>query len=312
MLIQVEPASTAVSPLVTVPRFLRPLVEAASVGSSLREPIHQIIREMGFTSFMYGVATGRTLNRDDKFFFWAIAPGDWIAEYDQNGYVEYDPRLHYAFTVLAPPLIWDSKISNGDARVTHFLRRAATHGLGSGLALYLHDFQSKVVVALSQPQTVITARRRLQITRMMGDAFQLASIFHHIFMKEVVEKGIAPIHQGSPLSARENQCLSLAARGMTSDDIGVKLEIAERTVNFHFGNIISKLGVLNRKEAIAMGVAHGLVKVDPKNTPLVPMSASKIREAQLKRWEARRNEAQKKAEARAKSGGGADRVRGAR
>ena len=93
------------------------------------------------------------------------------------------------------------------------------------------------------------------------------------------------MQEGSPLSPRERQCLHLAARGMVSPDIGHKLNITERTVNFHFSNIISKLGVLNRHEAIAMGVAHGLIQVDRRNTPLVPLHPSRIRDAQLKRWE---------------------------
>jgi len=104
-------------------------------------------------------------------------------------------------------------------------------------------------------------------------------------MKSVIAKGTAPLQQGRPLSSRECQCLTLAARGMTSYDIGEKLGIAERTANFHFSNIISKLGVLNRREAVAMGMAHGLIRVDPKALPLQPQQPSKVRDAQLKRWE---------------------------
>ena len=46
---------------------------------------------------------------------------------------------------------------------------------------------------------------------------------------------------------------------MTSADIAVKLGIAERTANFHIGNLVTKLGALNRGEAIARGVALNLV-----------------------------------------------------
>jgi DNA-binding CsgD family transcriptional regulator len=117
----------------------------------------------------------------------------------------------------------------------------------------------------------------------------LGTVLHSVFMSNVISRGVPPMHQGSPLSARERQCLQLAARGMTSFDIGLKLAITERTVNFHFSNIISKMGVLNRLEAIAMGVAHGLIQVDARAAPLKPLKASKIRDAQLKRWEALRN-----------------------
>jgi DNA-binding CsgD family transcriptional regulator len=247
------------------------------------------MQAMGFRSFMYGVTTGQTLCRDERFFFWTTATTEWVTEYDQNSYVEIDPRIAHAWTVLPPPLIWDSRISNGDSRVQFFLERAAVHGLGSGIAIYLHDYTSKVLVCLSQPQRTLSAKRRAQLVGWLGDAVQLATIFHNIFMKDVIENGLMPIHHGSPLSARERQCLQLAARGMTSFDIGLKLAITERTVNFHFSNIISKMGVLNRLEAIAMGVAHGLIQVDARAAPLKPLRASKIRDAQLKRWEARRN-----------------------
>jgi DNA-binding CsgD family transcriptional regulator len=49
---------------------------------------------------------------------------------------------------------------------------------------------------------------------------------------------------------------------MTSIDIGFKLGITERTANFHFTNIISKLGVLNRKEAVAKAVARGIINIE--------------------------------------------------
>jgi len=64
------------------------------------------------------------------------------------------------------------------------------------------------------------------------------------------------------LTRREAECVALGARGMTSADISVKLGITQRTANFHFGNVISKLGALNRSEAIAKAVAFHLVSLD--------------------------------------------------
>jgi DNA-binding CsgD family transcriptional regulator len=69
------------------------------------------------------------------------------------------------------------------------------------------------------------------------------------------------------LSHRERECLDLAANGMTSADIGVKLGIAERTVNFHFGNVFTKLGVLNRAEAIAQALAQKFIPLSRPATP---------------------------------------------
>jgi DNA-binding CsgD family transcriptional regulator len=85
--------------------------------------------------------------------------------------------------------------------------------------------------------------------------------FHDLFMTNVVNRGLPPAQRGVPLSPRELECLQLAAHGMTSADIGIKLGIAERTANYHFANILSKLDVLNRHEAIAKGMSLGLIDV---------------------------------------------------
>lgn len=51
----------------------------------------------------------------------------------------------------------------------------------------------------------------------------------------------------------------MAAHGLTSADIGIKLGLAERTVNFHCCNIISKLAVANRGEASALATVRKLI-----------------------------------------------------
>ena len=61
------------------------------------------------------------------------------------------------------------------------------------------------------------------------------------------------------LTARERQCLRMAANGLTSGDIGGKLGISERTVNFHMRNVLRKLDALNRPEAIAKALTRGLL-----------------------------------------------------
>lgn len=159
------------------------------------------------------------------------------------------------------PFIWDGSIQTDDPRALHFLDRAAAAGVGSGLALYFINDAYAVMVSLNRPERMLTSPRRRMIEARMGDALHFASVFHWLFMRRVIMRGLQPLHQGAPLSPRELECLHFAAHGMTSHDIAIKLGIAERTANFHFSNLISKLGVLNRHEAIAMAVARGLVRV---------------------------------------------------
>jgi DNA-binding CsgD family transcriptional regulator len=94
----------------------------------------------------------------------------------------------------------------------------------------------------------------------MGNITLLAVHFHALFLRSVVNKGIKPRQHGLPLSAREQECLRLCAQGQTSADIAQKLAIAERTVQFHFSSIMSKLGAANRHEAVALGVSAGIIE----------------------------------------------------
>ena len=285
MLIKIEPKSDIHHGNVRLAPWLVPLIEAAQSGQSIIKALQTIVHSMDFGSFVYAVGTSKDLHRDEPFYVWTTVPAAWVAEYDKNNYIEIDPRVHYGWATWPTPLIWDRHIAGKNPQVKAFLLQAAKYGVGSGLAIYLRDGKNKIMFALNRPQRTLTARDRDRIASLTPDVMYLGSVLHAVFMANVIEKGIPQMQQGSPLSARERQCLQLAARGMVSLDIGEKLEITERTVNFHFSNIISKLGVLNRHEAIAMGVAHGLIQVDPRNTPLIPLNKSRIRDAQLKRWE---------------------------
>ena len=62
------------------------------------------------------------------------------------------------------------------------------------------------------------------------------------------------------LTKRERECLSWAAEGKTSWEIGVILGLAERTVNFHVYQAADKLGTRGRQSTVARAVALGLVQ----------------------------------------------------
>ncbi len=55
----------------------------------------------------------------------------------------------------------------------------------------------------------------------------------------------------STLTPREVEVLRWLRSGKTSWDISVILRISERTVNYHVGNIMQKLDVTNRMQAVS-------------------------------------------------------------
>ncbi len=103
-----------------------------------------------------------------------------------------------------------------------------------------------------------------QITRASPPRECQAYVFttlHELFCTGVVERGVPPAARGAPLSPRQRECLVLAARGLTTEDIAVELGITQRTAQFHFDCIRSKLGAANRQEAIAKAIVDGTIAV---------------------------------------------------
>jgi DNA-binding NarL/FixJ family response regulator len=62
------------------------------------------------------------------------------------------------------------------------------------------------------------------------------------------------------LTDRETAILGALARGLSNDEIGKELWVAEQTVKFHLTNVYRKLGVANRTEAARYAYQQGLVE----------------------------------------------------
>lgn len=52
------------------------------------------------------------------------------------------------------------------------------------------------------------------------------------------------------------------AAGKTAKEIGAELSIAESTVNWHVGNVLTKLSASSRAEAVAKAMRSGMLEGD--------------------------------------------------
>lgn len=64
---------------------------------------------------------------------------------------------------------------------------------------------------------------------------------------------------GGDLTLREREVLALLVKGMTNPEIAEHICVSRATVKVHVSHILSKLGVTNRSEAVALAMQHRLV-----------------------------------------------------
>jgi NarL family two-component system response regulator LiaR len=77
-----------------------------------------------------------------------------------------------------------------------------------------------------------------------------------VLMKNVSEPAL-PYQE---MTGREKEILALMVEGLSNNEIAERLIVSQSTVKFHVSNILSKLGVNGRTEAVALAVKHHLVK----------------------------------------------------
>ena len=77
-----------------------------------------------------------------------------------------------------------------------------------------------------------------------------------VLMKNVSEPAL-PYQE---MTGREKEILALMVEGMSNNEIAERLIVSQSTIKFHVSNILSKLGVTGRTEAVALAVKHHLVK----------------------------------------------------
>lgn len=64
---------------------------------------------------------------------------------------------------------------------------------------------------------------------------------------------------GHDLTDREREVLELMVEGLNNNEISERLIVSRSTVKFHVSNILSKLGVSSRTEAVAIALQQNLV-----------------------------------------------------
>ena len=98
---------------------------------------------------------------------------------------------------------------------------------------------------------------------------KLAAAGETVFLTRELEAMVGRIGPGedprseSPLTARELEVLQAIADGLTTDEIAAAFVVSPRTVQGHVQNILTKLGVRSKLEAVLFGLRRGHIHLGP-------------------------------------------------
>lgn len=127
----------------------------------------------------------------------------------------------------------------------------------------LTSFQEKELVQDALQAGAISYLLKNVSGQDLAEAIRAAHAGRSILAPEAVQ---ALIKSGEPepapsydLTRREREVLSLLTKGLNNAEIAAQLNISPSTVKAHVSNILSKLGVSHRAEAVSLAIQQGLV-----------------------------------------------------
>jgi NarL family two-component system response regulator LiaR len=127
----------------------------------------------------------------------------------------------------------------------------------------LTSFQEKELVQEALQAGAISYLLKNVSGEDLAETIRASYAGRRMLSKEAVEALIQSDHDtvvvGRDLTIREREVLEYLVKGMTNPEIAIQFSVSRSTVKAHVSSILSKLGVSNRAEAIALAIEHKLV-----------------------------------------------------
>ena len=181
-------------------------------------------------------------------------PPDYIKTYVANKWELLDPVLSHS-RVAKLPFLWRDLVDPRGltSRQKVFFAECREFGVHDGLTMPFHAPDATTYL--------------MSVSRRNGPAPDVTRIpFIYALAAQTWIRHCALAVGDRPsdpalLTPREKECLVWAKEGKTNWEISRILGVAERTIEFHIGNVIRKLSASNRITAIVMAIQDGLLEL---------------------------------------------------
>jgi DNA-binding NarL/FixJ family response regulator len=143
-----------------------------------------------------------------------------------------------------------------------------TFGLDEYVYEALRAGASGFLLKDASPEDIVAAIRAVARGDALLDPSVTASVIGQFAALPIPREDLKA--QVDELTAREQEVLSLMARGCSNAEIADQLVVSEGTVKTHVGHVLRKLGLRDRIQAVIFGYESGLLQ--PGAGPATPSS----------------------------------------
>ncbi|MFS1436205.1 MULTISPECIES: autoinducer binding domain-containing protein [Vibrio] len=204
---------------------------------------------LGFDYFAYGIKTKLPITSPRVEMLNSYSD-KWNDQYINKGLALQDPLISLGMQ-RSHFIIWDNVIDES----AHFWQQAKLHGIHAGWSKSTHfpgGAASLLSFSRGESDTPIK-----EINANMPYLLWIASIADSC-MEKVLDINTTP-SPSTHLTPREIEVLKWTADGKTMSEIGIILNVSDRTAEFHLANAAKKLGAPNKTSAAVRAALLGLI-----------------------------------------------------
>ncbi len=234
-------------------KFIHDLDRARNL-EDISSQLMRHLSHIGATNLVAGTFPTNQPNRRRQLShaFFSNWPSEWLERYLRSGYLLRDPVFLRAKS-KADPFYWDelAPFMDADPMGRRVMEEAREFGLVQGFSAAIQTLDGQTV-------GFSLAGRRIEVDPDMRGVLTLIASY-------AIGRAIAIQHEPTlqekeiRLSAREREALQWAAEGKADWEIGEIMSISEHGADKHMRAARSKLGAMNRTQAVAEAIRRGLI-----------------------------------------------------
>jgi len=223
-------------------------LERCSRPAAVVDAMRQALEGFGIDNFCLNAFANPGQLFDEVVLASRVPPG-WMDLYIQEKYVEHDPSQRHARCTVHPYEWKDAAFDpEREPKALEFIQRAHDFNIYNGLVVPIPGPNGCVGQVFMGGESFRIPMRDRPCLHLMG-----------LYAFDRVER-LCGRHVCKPrLTHREMEVLTWTAAGKTSWEIGEILHISHRTVDFHHGSIMQKLGTHNKTQAVVIALREKLI-----------------------------------------------------